>query len=47
MLMSNSQRLRARVRSAVKWMVVIPAGAAFVVWASLNTGYWLSFAGAQ
>lgn len=47
MLMSNSQRLRARVRSAVKWLVIIPAGTALVVWTSLNIGYWLSFAGTR
>lgn len=45
--MSNSQRLRARVRSAVKWLVIIPVGTALVVWAATNAGYWLSFAGTR
>ena len=47
MLMSNSQRLRTRVRSAVKWLVIIPVGTALAVWASLSIGYWLSFLGTR
>lgn len=44
-LMSNSQRLRARVPSAVKWLVIIPIGIALVVLAALSVGYWGSFLG--